>query len=70
VKLTPGQSVRITREFAELSQVELARLAGMQQSTLSDIERGRVALGVERAKRLARALKVHPAALLFADYEL
>jgi hypothetical protein len=25
-------------------------------------------LGVERARRLARALKVHPAALLFPDW--
>jgi transcriptional regulator with XRE-family HTH domain len=69
VRLTPGQSVRITREFAELSQSELAKRAGLAQGTLSAIEAGKVALGVERAKRLARALKVHPAALLFADYD-
>jgi transcriptional regulator with XRE-family HTH domain len=64
-RLTPGQAVRITREFAELSQSELAVRAGLAQGTLSAIETGKAALGAERAKRLARALGVHPAALLF-----
>ena len=66
--LTPGQAVRITREFAALSQIDLARSAGLTQGTLSAIETGRAALGAERARRLARALKVHPAALLFPDW--
>jgi len=65
VDLTPGQMVRITREFAELSQTELADLAGLTQATVSAIETGRTNLGAVRAKRLAEALKVHPAALLF-----
>ena len=65
VSLTPGQMVRITREFAELSQTELADLAGLTQSTVSAIETGRTNLGAVRAKRLAEAMKVHPAALLF-----
>jgi transcriptional regulator with XRE-family HTH domain len=59
--------VRITREFAELSQFELAQLAGLTQATVSAIETGKTALGVTRAKRLAEAMKVHPAALLFPD---
>ena len=66
--LTPGKAVRITREFAALSQVALARKAGLAQGTLSAIETGKATLGVERAKRLARALGVHPAALLFPDW--
>ena len=65
VQLTPGQMVRITREFADLSQIELALRAGLTQATVSAIETGKVALGVTRAKRLAEALRVHPAALLF-----
>ncbi len=69
VELTPGQAVRITREFSELTQAELARLAGLTQATVSAIETGKTALGIARAKRLARAMKVHPAALLFPAYE-
>jgi transcriptional regulator with XRE-family HTH domain len=67
-QLTPGQAVRVTREFAALSQIDLAKRAGLSQGTLSAIETGKATLGVERARRLARALKVHPAALLFPDW--
>ncbi len=67
--LTVGDAVRVTRELQELSQSELAERAGLSQPILSAIEKGRIALGVERAKRLARALKVHPAVLLFPDWE-
>ena len=65
-----GESVRIIREFQELSQNELARLTGIPQTTISAIENDRVRLGVERAKVLARALKCHPAVLVFPGWEL
>ena len=67
VSLTPGHVVRITREFAELSQAELAVKAGLTQATVSSIESGRATLGLERAKRLAKAMAVHPASLLFPN---
>ena len=68
IKLTPGDSVRITRELQELSQNDLFELTGIPQSTISAIEKGRIKLGAERSKVLARALKVHPAVLLFPDW--
>lgn len=67
VNLTPGHMVRITREFAGLSQAELAIRAGLTQATVSSIESGRATLGLERAKRLAQAMNVHPASLLFPN---
>ena len=70
VKVTVGESVRIIREFQELSQNELAALTGIPQSTLSAIENDRVNLGVERAKVLARALKCHPAVLVFPNWDV
>ena len=66
--LSVGQSVRIARELNELSQNELADRTGIAQSTISAIETNRVKLGAERAKTLARALKVHPAVLLFPGW--
>lgn len=69
VALTPGAAVRVFRELQELTQSALAEAAGLTQATISSIEHGRVALGVERAKRLALALRVHPAVLLFPDWE-
>lgn len=68
-KINVGDSVRIARELQELSQNDLSRLTNIPQSTISGIERGRIKLGVERSKILARALKVHPAVLLFPDWE-
>lgn len=62
--------MRILRELQELSQNELARLSGIPQAALSAIENDRVALGVERAKVLARALRCHPAVLVFPGWEL
>ncbi len=65
-----GESVRIIRELQGLSQNELARRSGIPQATLSAIENDRVSLGVERAKVLARALRCHPAVLVFPSWEL
>jgi transcriptional regulator with XRE-family HTH domain len=52
-----------------LSQNQLAALCGIPQSTISSIECGRINLGVERAKVLARALKCHPAVLVFPGWD-
>lgn len=70
IEVSVGESVRILRELQELSQTQLAGLTGIPQSTLSAIENGRVNLGVERAKVLARALKCHPAVLVFPGWEV
>ena len=67
--VSPGESVRIIRELQELSQNELSGLTGIPQSTISAIENDRINLGVERAKVLARALKCHPAVLVFPGWE-
>lgn len=70
IEVTVGESVRIMRELQELSQNQLSALTGIPQATISAIENGRVNLGVERAKALARALKCHPAVLIFPGWEV
>ena len=70
VDVSVGESVRILRELQELSQNELAELTGIPQSTISAIENDRVSLGVERAKTFARALKCHPAVLVFPGWDI
>lgn len=70
IEVTVGESVRIIRELQELSQNQLSEITGIPQSTISAIERDRVNLGVERAKVLARALKVHPAVLVFPNWDV
>ena len=69
IDVSVGESVRIIREFQDLSQNDLAKLTGIPQSTISAIENDRVQLGVERAKVLARALRCHPAVLVFPGWD-
>ena len=70
VEVTVGESVRILRELQELTQSQLSEATGIPQASISAIENDRVNLGVERAKVLARALKCHPAVLVFPSWEL
>jgi transcriptional regulator with XRE-family HTH domain len=65
-----GESIRVIRELQELSQNQLSQITGIPQATISAIENDRVQVGVERAKVLARALKVHPGVLVFPGWEL
>jgi transcriptional regulator with XRE-family HTH domain len=70
ISVSVGESVRIMRELQELSQNRLSELTGIPQSTISAIENDRVNLGVERAKVIARALRCHPAVLVFPGWDV
>ena len=67
--VTPGEAIKIMREMQGLSQNDLAELTGISQPNLSALENGTRQLGRDRAITLAEAIKVHPAVLLFPDYE-
>lgn len=70
VKMSPGEMLRTLRELQELSQADLAKATGMSQSNISSLENGTRNMGRERALTLAKALKVHPAVLLFPDFDM
>jgi transcriptional regulator with XRE-family HTH domain len=70
VEVSVGESVRILRELQDLSQGGLAELTGIAQSTISAIENDKINLGVERAKVIARALRCHPAVLVFPGWDV
>lgn len=70
IDVSVGESVRILRELQSLSQNDLARRTGIPQSTISGIENDRINLGVERAKVIARALRCHPAVLVFPGWDV
>ena len=67
--MTPGEMLRTLRELQEMSQAELALASGVSQPAISTVESGSAPLGLERARKLAEALRVHPAVLLFPDWE-
>jgi transcriptional regulator with XRE-family HTH domain len=70
IDVSVGESVRILRELQELTQSDLAERTGIPQSTISGIETDRINLGVERAKVIARALRCHPAVLVFPGWDV
>ena len=70
IHVSTGESLRIIRELQELSQNEPSTATKIPQSTISAIERDRINLGVERAKVLARALRCHPAVLVFPGWDI
>ena len=58
------QSIRIARIQAGLTQAQLGARTGLDQASVSRIERGYQAITVAQLLVLARALSVEPAALL------
>ena len=70
VEVSVGESVRLLRELQELTQNQLSAATGIPRATIFAIENDRVNLGVERAKVLARALKCHPAVLVFPSWDV
>lgn len=69
-QLTPGKAIRIYRELQGFSQVQLAERANLKQATISGLENDRITLGLDRAKAIARALKVHPSVLAFPSWNV
>ena len=70
VKMTPGEMLATLRKLQGLTQEDLAKKSGMTQANISSMESGRQQIGRERALVLAGALKVHPAVILFPNYEI
>ena len=70
VKLTPGQAIRMIRELQELSQRDVSKIVDWPQAQISALENDRETLGHERAAKLARALRVHPAVLLYPSWDI
>ena len=69
VRLTPGKVIQILRELKGWTQQELARLSGISATNLSLLENDRVAIGKRRAEQLAKDFDVHPAIIVFPEYE-
>jgi transcriptional regulator with XRE-family HTH domain len=70
IDVSTGDSVRILRELQDMSQNDLAAATGIPQSTISAIENNRIRLGVDRAKVLGKALRCHPAVLVFPGWDV
>ena len=67
--VTTGEVIRILREKKGWTQEELAKHSGISASNLSMLENDRLDIGKKRAEQLADAFKVHPAIIMFPEYE-
>jgi transcriptional regulator with XRE-family HTH domain len=68
--LTPGEALKMLRELQGLTQADLSKITGISQSNISALEGNARQMGRERAIVFAKALKVHPAVLLFPDFDI
>ncbi len=67
--LSTGEVIRMLRELKEWTQEELATRSGISPTNLSALENDRVDIGKRRAEQLARAFGIHPAIIMFPEYE-
>ena len=68
IVVSPGEMIRELRKLKGWSQMDLALATGISQTNISAIENGRVEIGKQRAIVIAEAMNVHPASIMFADY--
>jgi transcriptional regulator with XRE-family HTH domain len=68
-KLTSGEVIAFLRELKGWTQGELARRSKITVTNLSLLENNRIEIGKKRSEQLARAFDVHPAIIMFPEYE-
>jgi transcriptional regulator with XRE-family HTH domain len=67
--LSTGEVIRMLRELKGWTQGELARRSGISVTNISLLENEKVDIGKKRAEQLARAFNIHPAIIMFPEYE-
>ena len=67
--ITTGEVIRMLRELKGWTQEELARICGINAKNISLLENDRVEIGKKRTEQVAHAFGVHPAIIMFPEYE-
>ena len=68
-ELSTGEVIRMLRELKGWTQLVLAERSGISPTNLSLLENDRVDIGKKRVLQLAKAFGVHPATIMFPEYE-
>jgi transcriptional regulator with XRE-family HTH domain len=68
-KLSSGEVIRMLRELKGWTQEELAKRSGVTPTNLSALENDKIEIGKRRVEQLAKAFRVHPAIIMFPEYE-
>ena len=67
--LTTGEVIRMLRDLKGWTQEKLAAESGLNAKNISLLENNRIDIGKKRAEQLAKAFGVHPAIIMFPEYE-
>ena len=67
--LTTGEVIRMLRELKGWTQKELEKRSGISTTNLSLLENEKIVIGKKRAEQLAKAFDIHPAIIMFPEYE-
>ena len=68
-KLSTGEVIAMLRELKGWTQNELAKRSGISPTNLSSLENDKIEIGKRRVEQLAKAFDVHPAIIMFPEYE-
>ena len=67
--LTTGEVIKMLRELKGWTQEELAKYCSINAKNISMLENDKIEIGKKRAIQLATAFDVHPAIIMFPEYE-
>ncbi len=68
-KVTTGEVIRMLRELKGWTQAELAKRSGISATNISLLENDKVEIGKKRAEQMAKAFAIHPAIIMFPEYD-
>ncbi len=67
--VTTGDAIKMLRELKGWTQEGLASRSAINAKNISLLENDRIEIGKKRAEQLANAFGVHPAIIMFPEYE-
>ena len=68
-QLTTGEIIRMLRELKGWTQAELTKRSGISATNISLLENNKVDIGKKRVVQIANAFDIHPAIIMFPEYE-
>jgi transcriptional regulator with XRE-family HTH domain len=67
--LSTGEVIKMLRELKGWTQEELSKYCSINAKNISMLENDRLEIGKKRAEQFAKAFNVHPAIIMFPEYE-
>jgi transcriptional regulator with XRE-family HTH domain len=67
--LTTGEVIKMLRELKGWTQEDLAKYCSINAKNISMLENNKLEIGKKRAEQLAKAFNIHPAIIMFPEYE-